>query len=190
MNTPTVVARDGSVAGINRVWFPALLLPFAYMAVAFALSMQTLPSGFYVAVALVIAAAAVLTGNQLLAWLLPVTLGAAGLTSSPGTTREAAAPEPVLFVLLAGLHLLHILGGLSRLLPFTARIELAALAAPFRSYVVVQLFSQAFAFVALRALGDAPKGPAFLPIAAGVVLGALALSLTRGAFDHPEGSEQ
>jgi heme/copper-type cytochrome/quinol oxidase subunit 3 len=178
--TPTRVARDESVASINRVWVPALLLPFAYMAVTLALSMFVLPSGFYVVVAVTIGTAAVLSGNQLIAWLLPVALGTAGATSS-GTG---------FFVLLAGLHLLHMLGGLSRLVPFTARIELAALAAPFRRYTVIQLFSQGFAFVALRTLSDTPKGPVLLPIAAAVVLGALALSLTRGAFERPGGGEQ
>jgi hypothetical protein len=189
VSTPTMAARDESVASINRVWVPALLLPFAYMAVTLALSMFVLPSGFYVVVAVTIGTAAVLTGNQLLAWLLPVALGTAGLTSSPGATRVAATSDSTVFVLLAGLHLLHMLGGLSREVPFTARIELAALTAPFRRYAVVQLFSQAFAFMALRALGDDPQGSAFLPIAAAVVLGALALSLIRGVFERPGSSE-
>ena len=145
--------------------------------------MLLLSSGLYVTLTILIAAVAALTTNQVFAWLVPLVLGVAQLGRQPSPT------DPTFYVLLAGVHLLHVLSCLSRLLPLNGRIEIAALAAPFRRFALVQAISQVFAFAALQMLNGTSGTAAGLPIAAAAVLGLIGLILTRGMRTHASAGE-
>jgi hypothetical protein len=116
---------------------------------------------------------------SLLAGALPRTRAAWGaivlLAVGEGLRGQSAIGVP-LFVLILGVHVLHVLGAYSTLLPLAGRLQLAALVRPLRGIVLVQVPVQALALVLLLATGGVRPSPA------AAVLGAVALLATIGAF--------
>jgi hypothetical protein len=118
--------------------------------VGVALVFLTIPVGFWFVIGLILTALAVAAPALLGAWGLIVLLSIATLT------RPESAFDGRFFVLLAGLHLLHVLGAQTLVLPWRAWVQVGVLRAPLLRFVVIQVPVQVLAFVVLLLV--APSG--------------------------------
>ncbi|MGQ7295576.1 hypothetical protein [Quadrisphaera sp. KR29] len=149
---------------------PALVLRLVAGAVAAVLVAGAIPGSWQLAVAVgavvalrpsppvVVALVLVLAGAQVLQPLLPV--------------------QPRFFALLAGLHLLHVLTALARVLPARARVQLAAVRRPLARWAAVQAGTQVVALAVLVALPGPDGGLVTGPVPVLGVVGAVVLLAT------------
>ena len=171
-NMPTIRAR-ASVPAIG-LWVPTATLHLAFLAVAAGLCLLVLESPFWRAVGLLLAVAGTLVPNRVpTGWLLLVL----GLSQF---WREPSVTDIVFYLLLAGVHLLHVLGSFARLLPWHGRIQVVAFVRPLQRFVFVQAAAQAVAVGALLAFGGGRGTVSGLSILAAAVLGIVAAVLARG----------
>lgn len=122
---------------------PIALLYVAYGAVAASLCALVLDAGVWRTVGLSLAVASTMVPTRVSAGWLLLVLGASQLLRIPSATDHR------FYLLLAGLHLLHLLCSYMRLLPWRGQIEAAALSGVLARYAVVQLFVQTGAAGAL-----------------------------------------
>jgi hypothetical protein len=161
----TPPTRRGSLPDIG-LRMPGGAVRILLAAVGVGLCLIGIPLGFWFVVGLALTALALAAPPLLGAWGLIVLLALATLT------RPETAFDVRFFVLLAGMHLLHVLGAQTLVLPLRAWAQVAVLRAPLLRFVVVQVPVQILAFVVL--LLAAPGGPSeAVPLAA--VVGAVAL---------------
>ena len=107
--------------------------------------------------------------RYLLAWVLIAFLAVGQLDHSAALTWQ-------LLVLLAGLHLLHVIASLTLLLPWTAWVEPAVFTRPMLRFAAIQLPTQVFAAVALLLLAPNSHGHRPLTVPVFAVIGAVALA--------------
>lgn len=153
---------------------PTAAVPLLHLAVAAGLCLLALPSPSLVAIGLLLALLETVAPNHVPAWLLLLTLGLSQLWRHPSAT------DVVYYLLLAAVHLLHVLSGLARLLPWRGRMQVSAFAPPLRRYLLVQAVVQPVAAGALIAFGRGPGGVTGLSIAAALLLCAVAVALGVG----------
>ncbi len=146
-------------------WSVRLLL----VAVAVALSLLVYgPHGwFYVGVLLALLAASV--PDYLLGWLLILFLAL-------GELGHRSLLDWRVLALVAGVQMLHILAGLSYVVPWRSWVSPAALIAPLRRFIAIQLPSQLAAVLALVLLAPGAHGQRPLTFAAFTLAGAAALA--------------
>ena len=168
---PGTLAR-ASIPDIGR-WVPTATVHLAYFAVAAALCVLVLGRPFYLGVGLLLAVSGTLVPQRVPSWWLLLVLGVSQLWREPSRTDVS------FYVLLAGVHLLHLLGGLARLVPWRGRMQVTAFISPVRRYLLVQLFAQATAVGTLAAFGDAHGTVPGLSIVAAALLGLVALMFAR-----------
>lgn len=163
---------------------PALALRAAAGVVAAVLVLAALPGAG-------VAPVAVLVGVLVAVWPAPVAVVVLVLVVAGAQVLRPLVPvRPGFFVLLAGVHLLHVLTALVRAMPWRARVQLAVLARPLGRFAVVQVGAQAVA-VALLAAVPGPRGGlggAPVPVlgaVGAVVLLVLALVLLRPLLQRP-----
>jgi hypothetical protein len=102
--------------------------------------------------------------------------------------RTPSAHDVTFYVLLASVHLLHVLGSYLRLFPRHARLQMAALVGPLRRYVLVQAVVQPLAVGVLSAFAGGARGARGaggvpgLSIAAAAALAVVAALLARGLW--------
>lgn len=161
---------------------PAAVLRAAAGAVAGALVAQTFAGPWSLPVAV---------GVLLALWPTPAAVVALVLVIAGAQVLRPLAPvQPGFFVLLAGVHLLHVLTALARVLPWRARVQLVALARPLGRFALVQAGAQLVALVLLVAV-PGPRGGlvgAPLPVlgvVGGAVLLVLVLVLVRPLLRRP-----
>lgn len=152
---------------------PAAALHVVFLAVATVLCALVLASPFWIAVGLSLAIAAILLPKLVPAWWLLLLLALSQLWREPRVTDVA------FYLLLAGVHLLHLLDGLARLLPWDGRVQVVAIRRPLRRFVLMQAVVQAVAVGALFAARGGPGTVPGLSILAALVLGLLAVVLVR-----------
>jgi hypothetical protein len=126
------------------------------------------PNG-WLAFGIVLAVAAAVAPETLIAWLLILFLVAGQLARHADLTWRFLA-------LLAGLHLLHVLASLALELPWRSWIQPAVFIAPLRRFVLIQIPTQLLAVVALLLLAPSHGGHRPLTIAASAVVGGAALA--------------
>ncbi len=167
--------RRGSPPRVG-VWIPALAMRGLFAAVSLVLCGTLLSSSLWIAIAVILTAVAVARPRLLAPWALILLLGASLLWRTPSATDWR------FFVLLAGLHLLHVLGCQLLVLPWRGRLQLRSLGGVLLRFLAIQAPSQLLAWAAL--LLFAPHGavgiglPALGAVAA-VALVALAAVLIR-----------
>lgn len=93
--------------------------------------------------------------------------------------REPSVTDPVFYLLLAGVHLLHVTGSLAALMPWRGRMQTVAFVRPLRRFVLVQIVVQATAVATLLSFGGGHGSVPGLSILAALVLGAMAAGLGR-----------
>jgi hypothetical protein len=137
------------------------------------LCLERLPSGFWFAVGIALTGAAVAVPRLLTAWPLLLLLGGTQLFQQP------SPQDGHYFLLLAGLHLLHVLAAQTLALPWRGWMQPGVLGRPLLRFAAVQVPVQAVALAVLTLLAPRPDGTAqvLLP-AVGIVGGAALVVLT------------
>ena len=167
MKLPGVTARpDLSHAGA-RVPGVAVRAVLAIAGVLLSLVVYELTLGLAVGIMLSVAAAC--SPRHLFGWVLILYLAAGRLTHHPGLSWQ-------FLVLLAGLHLLHVLAMMALELPWRSWVQLAVFVAPLRRFLVIQIPTQLLAVTALLLLAPSPHGHRPLTVAGFAVVGAVALA--------------
>jgi hypothetical protein len=93
--------------------------------------------------------------------------------------REPSVTDLAFYLLLGGVHLLHLLGGLTRLLPWMGRMQVGALVRPLRRFVLIQAAAQVAAISALLVFDGGPGTVRGLSILAGGALCVMAAAFAR-----------
>jgi hypothetical protein len=153
---------------------PTAVLPLLFSVVAAGLCLLVLPSASLVAVGLLLAVLGTVAPKQVPAWLLVLMLGLSQLW------RDPLATDVVYYLLLAGMHLLHVLSSLARLLPWNGRMQVRTLARPLRRYLFVQGIVQPVAAGALIAFGRGSGGITGLSLVSAALLCVVAVALRVG----------
>ncbi|TQM02867.1 hypothetical protein [Pseudonocardia kunmingensis] len=154
-------------------WIPAAAARVALGVVGVLLCLERLPPGFVLVAGLGLLGAAVAVPRWATAWVLLLLLAGTQLRELP------SAQDGRFYLLLAGLHLVHVLAAQALALPWRGRVQLAVLRRPLLRFVAVQVPVQATAFAALALLAPGPDGaaPFVLPVA-GVAGGAALVAVT------------
>lgn len=170
-NIATTHAR-ASVPEIGP-WVPTATLRLLFLAIAAGICLLVLESPFGRVIGLLLALTVTVLPSVVPAWWLLLMLGLSQLWREPSVTDFAY------YLLLSGVHLLHVLGNITRLLPWEGRLQLVALARPLRRFLFVQAVAQPVAVAALIAFGGGPGTIPGLSILAAAVLGIVAAVLAR-----------
>jgi hypothetical protein len=155
-------------------WMPTAILHLLGLGVAAGLCLLVLESPIWRAIGLLLAVVGMTFPSVVPGWWLLLVLGLSQLWRAPSVT------DAVYYLLLAGVHLLHVLGSLTRMLPWNGRMQLIAFALPLRRFVLVQAVAQPVAAGALFAFGGGPGTVPGLSIFSAAVLGVTAVVLARG----------
>jgi hypothetical protein len=126
------------------------------------------PNG-WLAFGIVLSVAAAVAPETLIGWLVILFLMAGQLARHADLTWR-------FLVLLAGLHLLHVLASLALGLPWRSWIQPTVFVAPLRRFLLIQIPTQLFAVVALLLLAPSHDGHRPLTVAASAVVGGAALA--------------
>jgi hypothetical protein len=126
------------------------------------------PNG-WLAFGIVLSVAAAVAPETLIGWLVILYLTAGQLARHSDLTWR-------FLVLLAGLHLLHILASLSLELPWRSWIQPSVFVAPLRRFVLIQIPTQLLAVCALLLLAPSHDGHRPLTITVSAIVGGAALA--------------
>jgi hypothetical protein len=157
---------DLPVAGAR---VPALAVRAVFVIAGLLLSLVDYGFTGWLAVGIVLSVAAAWSPRLLLAWVLILYLAA-------GRLAHHASLSWQFLVVLAGVHLLHVLGMLALELPWRSWVQPQLFVAPLRRFLVIQVPTQLLAILALLLLAPSPDGHRPLTIAGFGVVGALALA--------------
>jgi hypothetical protein len=166
MKLPGVTPPPGLPRPGARI--PGVAVRVAFVIVGVLLSLVDYGLIGWLAVGIVLSAAAAWLPQYLLGWVLILFLAAGRLAHHPGLSWR-------FLVLLAGLHLLHVLALLALELPWRSWVQPTVFVAPLRRFLVIQVPTQLLAVLALLLLAPSPDGHRPLTVAGFAVVGALAL---------------
>jgi hypothetical protein len=166
---------------LGRV-FPGWSLRAAFAVVAVGLCVAEATAGFWLGVSLLLAAAAVAVPRWLTAWFL------IGVLAFTVLLREQTVADWRPYLLIAGAHLLHLLGSWMLVVAPTARVQPAALWPSARRFLLIEAPVQIVAAGAL-ALTSAFSGASLLGLAvvAGAAVLALVVALAAPLLRRPRG---
>lgn len=153
---------------------PTATVPLLFLAVAATLCLLVLTSPPLVAIGLLLALLGTVAPDHVPSWWVLLLLGLSQLW------REPLATDVVYYVLLAGVHLLYVLSGLARLLPWNGRMQVGTIVRPLRRYVLVQAVVQPVAAGALLAFDREPGGVTGLSLVAALLLCVVVVVLGLG----------
>ncbi len=129
----------------------------------------------WLTIGLLLAVGSTLMPDRVPGWWLLLVLGLTQLG------REPVAGDVTFHTLLAGLHLLHVLGAIAGPLPWSGRLQLRAVVRPLRRLIAVQLCVQPLAVVALLLLSPRPGEVPGLYLLSTAALGLVVWLLARPA---------
>jgi hypothetical protein len=152
----------------------AAMLHVMFFAVAAVLCVLVLERPVWLVVGLLLAAGGTFLPALVSRWWVLLVLGLSQLW------REPSVSDVAFYVLLAGVHLLHVIGSLAHQLPWHARMQRVAFTRPLRRFVLVQLVMQAVAVGTLFSFGGRRGTLTGLSIVAAAALGLVAAVLARG----------
>lgn len=178
-----VVARDPDAAWpATGPAVPVVAVRVLLAVVGIAGCATCLPSVAWAVVGALVAVTAALRPSSLAPWVLAGVLVLHQLGTDPGPGWRFA-------VLLAAVHLLHVLGGLALALPVRGTLEVRALAAPARRFVVVQAPAQVVAQAALWGFeGSRRPDVPLVAVLAAAALAGLGVLLVRSYRDRGSSS--
>lgn len=157
---------DLSAVGVR---IPGVVVRAAFVIAGVLLSLvgYGLTGWFWVGIVLAVLAA--WFPQYLIGWVLILFLAA-------GRLAHPASLSWRFLLLLAGLHLLHVLATLALELPWRSWVQPEVFVGPLRRFLVIQVPTQLLAIVALLLLAPSQTGHRPLTVAAFGVVGALALA--------------
>lgn len=154
-------------------WVPTATVHLAFLAVAAGLCLLVLEAPFWLGGGLLLAVAGTFASNVIPRWCVLSILGLSQLWREPSVT------DVVFHLLLAGVHLLHVIGSLAGQLPWHGRMQMAAFVRPLQRFLLVQVVVQGIAIGALLVFGGGHGTLPGLSIFAAAVLGVMAVVLAR-----------
>jgi len=167
MRLPGVAAPpELSYAGAR---IPGLAIRAALLVAGLLLCLVDYGLSGWLAVGIVLSVAAAWAPQNLAGWALILFLAAGRLAHHPGLGWR-------FLVLLAGLHLLHVLAMLALELPWRSWVAPAVFVAPLRRFLVIQVPTQLLAVLSLLLLAPNADGHRPLTVAGFAVIGAVALA--------------
>jgi hypothetical protein len=161
--TPPVDFRDA------RTRVPALAVRVTLVIVALALCLVDFGLNGWLAVAICLAVGAACVPESLLGWALILFLALGRFAHHPALSWQ-------FLVLLAGLHLIHVLSMLTLGMPLRSWVQPAVFVAPLIRFVSIQVPTQALAVVALLLMAPSANGHRPLTVGAVAVIGTFALA--------------
>jgi hypothetical protein len=172
---------------VSDARIPALAVRVALAVVGILLTVLVYGAGGWVAVGVIFTVLAAWVPEYLLSWLVIVFL-AIGQLSRPADLNWK------LLVLIAGLHLLHVLGSLALALPWRSWVQPRVFTRPLLRFVAIQVPVQVLAVIALPLLapnshGHRPLTAAAFTIVGEAALGVLALLMLRLGVSRPASSK-
>jgi hypothetical protein len=167
MNTPELVPPSDLPAADAQL--PGLVVRVALAILGILLTLVVYGSSGWVAVGVIFSLLAAWAPEYLLIWVVIVFLALGELARPPGLSWQ-------LLVLLAGVHLLHLLGTLALALPWKSWLEPRVFRRPLLRFVAIQIPVQLLAVVTLLLFAPNSHGHRPLTIAAFAIVGALALT--------------
>lgn len=174
MSSGLNTVRTRTAVPVMGPWVPTATLHLVFLGVAAGLCLLVLKDPFWLGAGLLLAFAGTFASNVVPKWCVLLLLGLSQFW------REPLVTDVVFYLLLAGVHLLHVIGGLSRQMPWRGRMQRGALVRPFQQFVFVQVVVQAVAVGALLAFGGGRGTVPGLSIFSAAVLGVVAVVLVRG----------
>jgi len=176
MNLPRLVRPPGlPVAG---ALIPAVAVRVVFVFAGVLLSLVVFGLTGWLGVGIVLSAAAAWSPRYLLGWALILFLAAGRLDQHSGLSWR-------FLVLLAGLHLLHVLAQLALELPGRSWVQPAVFVRPLLRFLVIQVPTQLVAVLVLLLLAPRPDGHRPLTVAGFAVVGAVALALLALLLTKP-----
>jgi hypothetical protein len=160
-----VAPKDGPAPGAR---IPAVALRVALGLLGAALSLVDYHLSGWLTIGILISVGAAAFPEHLVGWGLILYLGAGQLARPSSLSWQ-------LLVLIAGVHLLHILAMFSFDLPLGSWIEPGVVVRPLRRFLAIQIPTQALAVLALLVLAPRDDGHRPVSVAALAIPGALAL---------------
>ena len=157
-------------------WVPFATVHLAFLVVAAALCMLVLQDVWLVG-GLLLTVAGTFVPNLVPRWCVIIALGLSQLWREP-SVRDAS-----FYVLLAGVHLLHVISGLVMHMKWNGRVQLIAFMRPLQRYVFIQVVVQSVAVLALFAFGNRRETVPGLSIIGAMMVGVVAVVLARGLRD-------
>jgi hypothetical protein len=148
---------------------PALAVRVVFAVAGVLLTLDDYGLSGWLAVGIVLSFAAAWAPQQLLGWGLILFLAAGRLLQHSSLSWQ-------FLVLLAGLHLLHVLGMLALELPWRSWVQPAVFVAPLRRFLAIQVPTQSLAVLTLLLLAPGTHGHRPVTVAALTVVGAVALA--------------
>jgi hypothetical protein len=167
MNLSDLIAPADRPAPEARI--PAVVFRVALALVGALLSLVDYHLSGWLTLGILISLGAAVFPQQLVGWGLILFLAVGQLARHPGLSWQ-------LLVLIAGLHLLHILAMFSFDLPVRSWIDPAICARPLLRFITIQVPTQALAVIALLALAPRADGHRPVTVAAFALIGAAALA--------------
>lgn len=167
MRRPALLAPPDRPAPRARIPGAALRVALAGAGAGLSLVAERSPALLTISFALAIAAA--VAPRHLWAWGLVVVLALSQLANRPGLTWR-------FLVLLAGIHLLHVLGMLAAEVPGRSFLDPGVLVRPVVRFVLVEVPIQAVAAVALVLLSPGVHGHRPVTVGAFAAVGVVALA--------------
>lgn len=155
-------------------WLPTAMPHLAFLVVAALLCLFVIEAPFWRGVGLLLAVAGTFVPNLVPKWCVLFVLALSQLS------REPLVTDVDFYLLLAGVHLLHIVGSVTREMPWRGRMQIVALKRPLQRFVLVQIVVQGVAVSALLVFGGGRGTVPGLSIVAAALLGIVAVVLGRG----------
>lgn len=170
MKRDTLVIESRATAAIGA-WVPTVTVRAATAVVSSGLCLLVLPTPFWRGMGILLTASSFLFPSVVPTWTVILLL----CVNQIG--RRSGASDATFYVLLAGVHLLHLLTSLARVLPNRGRLQLAALGRPLTRFVLLQVAVQAIAVLALLLFRNGSGTIRGLPIVSAIALGVVAVVL-------------
>jgi hypothetical protein len=131
-------------------WVPALTIRAAFVLLSIDLSTTLFSYGLWITLGIMLTAIAVGAPRLLAPWVLILFYGGSLLWRAPSATDWR------FFVLLAGLHLMHVLASQMLVLPWRSRVQLRVAGAVLLRFAIIQVPCQVVSWAALTLF--APRG--------------------------------
>jgi hypothetical protein len=148
---------------------PALTVRAALATVGILLTLVVYGTSGWLAVGVIFSLLAARAPEYLVSWVLIVFLAIGELAQPAGLTWQ-------LLVLIAGVHLLHLLGMLTLALPWRSSLQPRIFERPLLRFVAIQIPAQALTVVALLLFAPNTHGQRPLTVVPFTIVGAVALA--------------
>lgn len=155
-------------------WVPTATVHITFLVVAAGLCLLVLGTPFWLGLGLLLSVAGTFIPHLVPKWWVLFVLAVSQFW------REPSATDFVFYLLLAGVHLLHVIASLAGQLPWRGRMQTVALVRPLQRYAFIQIVVQAVAVGVLLTFGGGRGTVPGLSILAAAALGGIGAVLARG----------